>query len=266
MARFQKGVNSSEESYWLGFLVGDGTIYENRYRVKLALQKKDKNHIEKFIKFLGYNKKKIYLYPYKPLCEVRIDNKRLLINLYKLGLQQNKVHRTHKGLIPPKYQRDFIRGLFDADGTICLSLPKNSKTISADFHIYGTRNLLEGIREVFIKDVDDIGRNTGCISTSIGHPSVLEYRGRWLVDKIGHYLFDGTSVYLGRKYKIFQKFFKYNKMHPRLHNMFDKDDIRRIRGLYKKEKMTQEKIAKKFNVTQPFISRIINNKRYFRYT
>lgn len=51
--RFEKGISSPEESYWLGFLVGDGIIYENRYRVRLSLQKKDRKHLEKFVKFLG---------------------------------------------------------------------------------------------------------------------------------------------------------------------------------------------------------------------
>lgn len=263
--KFEKGISSPEESYWFGFLVGDGTIYENRYRLKLALQKRDKKHIEKFIKFLGYKEKKIYLYPDNSLCEVRIDNKRLLINLYHLGLQQNKVHKTHKGLIPEKYQRDFVRGLFDADGTVYMSLPKNKKTKQACFHICGTNNLLEGVKDVFIKNIEGIDKNTGCISKSEGQPAVLEYGGRWFTDKIGHYLYDGAEIYLGRKYKIFQKLFRYNKKHNRKWKRFDKKAIYRIRQLYN-EGLVQTEIAKKFNISQPFVSRIINKKRYQIYT
>lgn len=272
--RFNSGVNSPEESYWLGFLVGDGTIYENRYRVKLALQKKDKNHIEKFINFLGYNKKKIYFYPYKPLCKVRIDNKELLINLYNLGLCQNKVHKTHKGLIPKRYQRDFIRGLFDADGTIHISLPKEGKTKTADFHIHGTYNLLEGVRDIFVKNIKGVDKSTGCISTSVGQPSLLEYKGRWIVDEIGHYLLGGAKVYLERKYKIFQDLFQYNIKYNkeyihqqrlqriRKYRRFDEKTIHELKQLYRSDKIIQKEIAGKFNISQSFVSRILNNKRY----
>ena len=254
--KFNKGINSPQESYWFGFLVGDGTIYEDRYRLKLTLQKKDKKHIEKFIKFLGYSKKKIYSYPNRPLCEVRIDNKQLLIDLYNLGLCANKTHKTHRGLIPKKYRRDFIRGLFDADGTI--HLRKNKKFKTPDFHICGTKDLLEGVRDVFIENIGE----EGCISTSKGQPSVLEYGGRWIVDKVGRYLFDGARIYLERKYRIFQNIFKYNKKYDRQWKRFSKGTIYKIRDLYKRGGLTQLKIAETFNISQPFVSRIVNNKRY----
>jgi hypothetical protein len=270
--RFNDGVNSPEESYWLGFLVGDGTIYENRYRVKLSLQKSDEKHLEKFVKFLNYGKNRIHLYG--SMCEVSINNKELLINLYNLGLCQNKVHKTHKGLIPKRYQQDFIRGLFDADGTIHISLPKEGKTKTADFHIYGTYNLLEGVRDVFVKNIRDADKSTGCISTSIGQPSHLEYKGRWIVDKIGHYLLDGAKVYLERKYKIYQDLFqyniKYNKEHIhqqrlqriRKYRRFDEKTIHEMKQLYRSNKIIQKEIAEKFNISQSFVSRVLNNKRY----
>lgn len=269
--RFNNGVNYPEESYWLGFLVGDGTIYENRYRLKLSLQKNDRKHLEKFASFLNYSKNRIRLYG--SICEFRIDNKELLINLYKLGLCQNKVHKTHKGLIPKKYQRDFIRGLFDADGTIHTFLPRNGKTKTANFHIYGTNNLLKGVKEVFVKNIKDINNGTGCISRDEKTYN-LEYSGRWLVDKIGHYLFNNCKIYLERKYKIFQNLFQYNIKYDkqyihqqrlqciRQHSKFDRENINEIKRVYYIDKMTQKEIAKKFNIGQPFISRILNNQRY----
>ena len=261
--RFSKGINSPEESYWFGFLVGDGAIYENRYRLKLALQKGDKKHLEKFAKFLSYSTDRIHLYG--SMCQFQIDNKQLLTNLYKLGLCQNKIHKTHKRLIPKRYKKDFARGLFDADGTIHLIVPKNRKTKSAEFHIAGTKSLLEGIREVLVKNIKSIDENRGCIFTSPGQPSRLQYKGRWIIDKIGHYLFDKAEIYLERKYKIFQNLFKYNKKHPRQKSKFEKNIICKIKRLYKITDMTQIEIADKFDVTQSFISRIINNKRYQKY-
>jgi len=255
--KFENGVNSSEESYWFGFLVGDGTIYENRYRLKLSLGRKDKKHVEKFATFLGYSKNRVHLYG--SMSEFRIDNKQLLNNLYNLGLCANKTHKTHKGLIPKKYKRDFIRGLFDADGTIYLR--KNKKFKTPDFHICGTGDLLEGVRDVFLEDIGV----RGCISTSKGQPSVFECGGRYIVEKVGHYLFDKAKIYLERKYRIFQHIFEYNKNHGRQWKRYSKEVIYKIRDLYKKDGITQLKIAEKFNISQSFVSRIVNNKRYKDY-
>lgn len=253
-AKFENGIDSPEESYWFGFLVGDGTIYEDRYRLKLSLGKKDKKHVEKFAIFLGYPKNRVHLYI--SMAEFRVDNKQLLNNLYNLGLCANKVHKTHRGLIPKKYKRDFIRGLFDADGTI--HFRKNKKFKTPDFHICGTRDLLEGVRDVFLENIGVMG----CISTSKEQPSVFECGGRWIVEKIGHYLFDKAEVYLERKYRIFKNIFEYNKNHDRQWKKLSKEVIYKIRDLYKRKKITQLEIAEKFNISQPFVSRIVNNKRY----
>lgn len=252
--KFENGINSPGKSYWFGFLVGDGTIYEDRYRLKLSLGRKDKKHVEKFAVFLGYPKNRVHLYG--SMAQFSVDNKQLLMNLYNLGLCANKVHKTHRGLIPKKYKRDFIRGLFDADGTI--HFRKNKKFKTPDFHIYGTRDLLEGVRDIFLENIGI----WGCISTSKGQPSAFQHGGRWIVEKIGHYLFDGAEIYLERKYRMFKSLFEYNKNHNRQWKRFSKKVIYKIRDLYKKDGITQLKIAEKFKISQPFVSRIVNNKRY----
>jgi intein/homing endonuclease len=252
--RFSGGIKSPEEAYWFGFLVGDGCVYENRYRLKLSLQKKDLEHIDKFAKFLGYGKDRIHLYG--SMAEFRVDNKRLLNSLYALGLCQNKVYKTHKGLIPNDFSRDFIRGLFDADGTVHLRSEGNHLT--ADFHIYGNYDLLGGVRDFLLRGIEST--NSGYVSR--GKPSTLGFRGRWLVEKIGRYLYDGTEVCLGRKRQIFQKLFEYNKNNIRKWSRFEGQDLTKIKNFYRKEGLSQKEIAKIFDVSQPLISRILNNKRY----
>lgn len=254
--RFSKGISSAEEAYWFGFLVGDGCIYENRYRLKLSLQKKDSGHLIKFAKFLGYGEDRIHFYG--SMAEFRVDNKELLTRLYKLGLCQNKVHKTHKGLIPKKFKRDFVRGLFDADGTIHLRHQKNYLT--ANFHICGTYDLLSGIESELVKKIRKNNGTVGCIC--INQPSTLEVNGRWLIEKVGHYLYDGTETFLERKHKIFQTIFAYNKKHSRQWNRFARKDIKKIKKLYDRGSITQEKIARIFGISQTFVSRIINGKRY----
>jgi len=252
--RFENGIKTPEEAYWLGFIVGDGCIYENRYRLKIALSIKDVNHLKKFLRFLGLDEDKISFYGF--MCEVKVDNKKLLESLYKLGLVQNKVRKTHSGLIPKKFVRDFIRGLFDADGTIHLRFPK--KYMSADLHMYGTFDILKGIKNIINKNFKN---NVGYLSLSKDQLTTLGFRGRWLVEKIGHYLYDNSKIYLERKYKLFRKLFEYNKKYERKWNKFSEKDILEIRQFFKSGKK-QKKIAKDFEISQSFVSRILNNKRY----
>jgi|GEM_PF-6662346 len=251
---FNHGITSPEEAYWFGFLVGDGCIYEDRYRLKVALQKSDRDHLLKLAEFLGYDSMRVHIYG--NLAEFKVDNKKLLISLYKLGLCQNKVHKTHKGLIPEKFSRDFIRGLFDADGTIHLRTNKNYLT--ADFHIYGTYNLLEGVKNNLIKNVND-GTSFGYLSK--GSPSLMGFRGRWVVERIGQYLYPEFGPYLERKFQIFQSLFSYNKKNKRRYNQLDLKQIRKIKQLYKSG-LKQKEIAEGYSLSQSFISRIINNRRY----
>ena len=50
-------LSNEDTAYWLGFLLADGIIYRRKYinLVALALQKRDKEHLEKFKTFLNVN-------------------------------------------------------------------------------------------------------------------------------------------------------------------------------------------------------------------
>lgn len=48
-------IDSQEKAYWLGFIIADGYLNVDRRMLRIKLGDKDKNHLEKFIKFLGGN-------------------------------------------------------------------------------------------------------------------------------------------------------------------------------------------------------------------
>ena len=45
-------INSPEKAYWLGFIVADGYLNDDKNMLRIKLGNKDKSHLEKFIKFL----------------------------------------------------------------------------------------------------------------------------------------------------------------------------------------------------------------------
>src|ERR1035437_6230433 len=47
---------SNENCYWAGFIAADGNIHSKKKRLlRLKLQEKDKNHLEKYIKCLNFS-------------------------------------------------------------------------------------------------------------------------------------------------------------------------------------------------------------------
>lgn len=115
-----------EALYWLGFLVGDGNISENR--IALGLSIKDRSHIEKFARFLGCGADRIHDYfsrnnfgnNYKSEFRVRSDS--LVDQLKRLGLTENK--STKETVLPRlRSSLDLLRGLIDSDGSVCSSGP-----------------------------------------------------------------------------------------------------------------------------------------------
>lgn len=108
--------------YWLGFLWADGCIDidENKswYRLRLALSEKDKEHLEKFKKFIAPSKP-LYFRKSNNSWSFEINNETLIKNLSKLGITVKRSTLSDNfGNIPKKFLTDFIRGYFDGDGTI----------------------------------------------------------------------------------------------------------------------------------------------------
>lgn len=42
-------INSSEKAYWLGFIIADGYLNEDKNMLRIKLGSIDKHHLEKFI-------------------------------------------------------------------------------------------------------------------------------------------------------------------------------------------------------------------------
>ena len=55
-------IDTEEKAYWLGFLFADGAVtqYKHSYDIELSLQIGDKEHVEKFAKYL-YKDSTVYL-------------------------------------------------------------------------------------------------------------------------------------------------------------------------------------------------------------
>ncbi len=119
-----------EASYWVGFLLADGSLYTQKGRrhpvLELCIMESDRRHLEKFHSFIGSTNKIMYR-SRDNTVRTTIQNSHLTNRLQTLGVVPNKVRRAevHDSLL---VNRDFWRGMVDGDG--CVYVGKNLASIS----------------------------------------------------------------------------------------------------------------------------------------
>ena len=110
-----------DSCYWAGFIFGDGSINRKSKRLAVGLSIVDIEHLKKLSYFIcgenrvkTYNNNKCNGKTYQS-CHFSIANTNLANNLKTFGIVPNKTYESSL-ILPKKYQTDFIRGYFDADG------------------------------------------------------------------------------------------------------------------------------------------------------
>ena len=142
-------IDTEEKAYWLGFLAADGCVHGNY--IIISLQGKDKEHLEKFKKFLKADsitirettrvdtKGKL-----RPYCHFSIGCKKMVEDLKKLGIVERKSLILKPPVIDEKFYYDWIRGFFDGDGGLSYS-KKNNRWQS---YANSTKEVLQWITNV----------------------------------------------------------------------------------------------------------------------
>ena len=119
-----ENLNNPDTQYWLGFLSADGSIFENRISLFLAL--KDKDVIEKFNTYLGNKLKIHHKLHHKKFQQVGVSfrNTEIVNFLKNIGITTNKSFTIdYKENITWNY----LRGLIDGDG--CISITDKRRRI-----------------------------------------------------------------------------------------------------------------------------------------
>lgn len=212
---------SEEMAYVLGFLIADGYVFTNpRGSNYFGFCSADKEIIEKIRKLLGSNhkigvKRKRRLNPnWKDSYVLQIGNKKIVKNLRKFGIVQNKslIINFPKN-IPIKFLRHFTRGYFDGDGCVWFGFCKksNRKKLSATSttrFTCGNRTFLEDLL-YYLKRFSKV--NGGSILFKKGSRGYdLSFRIKDGI-KIYNFMYEGvdSSKYLERKYDTFQRIINY---------------------------------------------------------
>lgn len=198
-------IDSEEKAYWLGFIFGDGFIYDKKIGehsgiLCISLSSEDIEHLYKFRNAINsshtihtYDNSKGYANG--KLSRIKINSNHLVDSLKKYGMIANKTNIIGEPvLLSKEYYIPFIRGLFDADGSIMFW--KHNNTLYQSISICKTPELLQFVERIlkynwiWSQRKED---NNQCKTITIN-------RKNETIDCLTE-LYENASIYLDRKYE-----------------------------------------------------------------
>jgi len=203
-------IDSEEKAYWLGFIYADGYIDANKFIFEISLKSSDKEHLEKFNKFMKHkDKNHVKISNSKcgdkcfERCRWYVSNKHLWNILNSYGCTPNKsLTLEFPNFLIFKYDhliRHFIRGYFDGDGSFSRYLLKTC--VNPHIQIIGTHAFLTKILEY-----SQLNGRFGKDKRWKNNTEYIEFDKENGI-KFINYIYDNCTIYLDRKYKLYQ-FFK----------------------------------------------------------
>lgn len=192
-------LDTEEKNYILGLFYADGFNIKNKNEFGIALSGDDKYMVEKIQELLETDRPIRHYFPSingQEVHELRLNSEHFSNRLTELGCVCNKsLIIKFPNFIHNNFMRDFIRGVFDGDGSI-YNINKNGKRIV----LLGTHDFCEGIQKVLLDFLD--------IKSFIyknGNIYGVRFSKEKDVDKFFHWLYDDATIFLSRKYNKFEK-------------------------------------------------------------
>lgn len=198
-------IDSEDKAYWLGFIFGDGFIYDEKPGehsgiLCISLSSKDEKHLYKFKDAIS-SSHTIHTYDNSngysngKLSRIKINSNHMVNSLKKYGMIANKTNIIGEPKnINEEFYIPFVRGFFDADGSIMLWEDKGSMYWAVSF--CKTPQLLNFIERILSykwiwsqrKD-----SNNQCMTITLNNKiETVDFLNK---------LYANASIYLDRKYE-----------------------------------------------------------------
>lgn len=189
-------IDTPEKAYWLGWLISDGCIVNNK--IQFNILQEDKYILHQLEKDLNVtNKVKISSNGY---ARFSLGSIKMCQDLTNYNITPKK---TFTVTIPENLDKTLyshlIRGIFDGDGSISVYTRTNG-VVNYEFSITGNKQVIEKIKDILECEIPHLKRKT------IEKNGSSIYRIRWGSKKdiilLRDYLYkNSTNHYLIRKYE-----------------------------------------------------------------
>lgn len=196
-------IDSEIKAYLLGFFCGDGTINKGK-SIALLIQSKDIEILNYYKNFIA-PENNLYFYKSKKIThqdrlKIIISSSRIKESLLNHGIPENKTYNGFSNpdvFCEPDLYRHFIRGFFDADGSIYKSYR------CTGFKLTSTNvNFLNFCKDEFIK--------IGCFNIFFENiknnaANNLKISNKHSIALIKDYFYKDSNFYLKRKFDKFNE-------------------------------------------------------------
>lgn len=193
-------INTPNKAYILGFLFADGCNTKGN-KIKLSLQEKDREILEKIRKEMNYSKPLSFYNrnnknpKHQNVYELVIYNKYMSEQLTKLGCCPRKsLILQFPSYIDNKFMSHFIRGYFDGDGHV----GETGRGAHASFT--SSYDFCRGLH-IFLDNLQIENKLVRLKSNEL--TGVVRITKKEEVRKLMEYMYKDADLYMERKYSIF---------------------------------------------------------------
>ena len=194
-------VDSNEKAYWLGWIISDGSITNqperSKFQLELTLKQEDEDILHLLEQDLGVENK-IYISE-KIYSRFSLGCKKMIQDLEKLGITQNKSFTVQVPSFDPQYNAAFIRGIFDGDGGFT-TYTRASGQKCQELSFCGNIYIIEWILKTLTTENPELTKNS---ITKEGSIKRIRWGSKKDICLIRDYLYQNhNNHYLKRKYNL----------------------------------------------------------------
>lgn len=191
-------IDSKEKAYWLGWLISDGAITnqpeKSKFQIEITIKQEDEDILHLFEKDLQVQNK---VYPSQEIYRrFSLGCKKMVEDLNKLGITQNKSFTVHIPTIDQELQSHLLRGIFDGDGGFTV-YTRSTGQINRELSFCGNEYVIQEVYNILLKNIPNL------TNKKIENENNIK-RVRWGAKKdinlIANYLYNNCgNHYLKRK-------------------------------------------------------------------
>ena len=190
-------INNEAKAYILGLLATDGCVADRSHsnRVFLCLQARDEHILRQVLEAMDANspihdRPKGSFTGSGPMKYIALSSRTIVADLARWGVTPRKSSTLAYAQIDPRFERHYVRGLFDGDGSV------HPKKI---FYFLGTERLIDGI-------IDAVSRHTGICLKKRKAGRLYRASGYAGSRKVLHWMYHRSKIFLERKKAIYEQF------------------------------------------------------------